>query len=181
MHLITEEVKGIIDSQNDVGGWPTLNSLPAPLDSDHDGMSDNWENAHGLNPNDSSDSHQIGSDGYTMIEEYINSIILSTPTSVKRTIAIPEDFAVSQNYPNPFNPTTQIEYSLPKGGNVVIRIYNIAGQLVKMIYDGYKNEGRYYINWDGTGKDGNKAASGVYFCEIRFNDLFKIVKMQFLK
>ncbi len=173
--------KGIIDSQNDVGGWPTLNSLPAPLDSDHDGMSDNWENTHGLNPNDSSDSHQIGSDGYTMIEEYINSIILSTPTSVKRTIAIPEDFAVSQNYPNPFNPTTQIEYSLPKGGNVVIRIYNIAGQLVKMIYDGYKNEGRYYINWDGTGKDGNKAASGVYFCEIRFNDLFKIVKMQFLK
>src|SRR5438445_9503988 len=42
----------IIDSQNEVGGWPELKSAPPPLDSDHDGMPDEWELRHGLNPRD---------------------------------------------------------------------------------------------------------------------------------
>ncbi|GAI74466.1 unnamed protein product, partial [marine sediment metagenome] len=40
-----------IDSQWEVGGWPELNSAAAPLDSDQDGMPDNWELAKGFNPN----------------------------------------------------------------------------------------------------------------------------------
>ena len=64
--LDTTRVYGIIDSQTDVGGWPVLNSLTAPLDSDHDGMPDDWELAHRLNPNDASDRNLVGADGYTM-------------------------------------------------------------------------------------------------------------------
>lgn len=64
---------GIIDSQNDVGGWPELKSQPAPPDSDADGMPDAWEETHGLNPNDASDTAtDTDSDGYTNIEEYLN-------------------------------------------------------------------------------------------------------------
>lgn len=64
---------GIIDSQKDVGGWPELKSLPAPLDSDNDGMPDKWEKRYGFNPNDASDtSKDKDSDGYTNIEEYLN-------------------------------------------------------------------------------------------------------------
>lgn len=66
--------KGIIDSQNDVGGWPELKGGPAPVDSDKDGMPDAWEKAHGLNPNDASDASAYRKDGYTHIEEYINSL-----------------------------------------------------------------------------------------------------------
>jgi pectate lyase len=66
---------GIIDSQNDVGGWPVLNSSPAPLDSDHDGMPDEWEEKNGLNPEDSSDRNRTNKDGYTMLEVYINSLV----------------------------------------------------------------------------------------------------------
>ena len=40
---------GIIDSQTDVGGWPTLHSAPAPKDTDHDGMPDDWEMQYGFN------------------------------------------------------------------------------------------------------------------------------------
>lgn len=65
---------GIIDSQNDVGGWPELKSLPAPADSDNDGMPDIWERKNGLNPNDAADRNTIGQGGYTMLEVYLNSI-----------------------------------------------------------------------------------------------------------
>ncbi len=64
---------GIIDSQEDVGGWPELKSLPAPIDSDSDGMPDEWEKKYGLDPNDASDtSKDNDKDGYTNIEEYLN-------------------------------------------------------------------------------------------------------------
>ena len=67
--------KGIIDSQRDVGGWPELRSRPAPIDSDHDGMPDDWERAHGLSPNDPADGAKVaGADGYTHLELYLNSL-----------------------------------------------------------------------------------------------------------
>lgn len=65
---------GIIDSPSDVGGWPTLNSTTAPADSDHDGMPDSWEDAKGLNKNNPADRNDVGPDGYTMLEHYLNSI-----------------------------------------------------------------------------------------------------------
>ena len=65
---------GIIDTQNDVGGWPELKSLPAPIDSDHDGMPDDWEKNNGLDPKNPTDRNTIAADGYTMLEKYINNI-----------------------------------------------------------------------------------------------------------
>ncbi len=65
---------GIIDSQDDVGGWPVLNSIPAPADSDHDGMPDKWEKKNGLNPNSADDRNKLAEDGYTMLEKYLNGI-----------------------------------------------------------------------------------------------------------
>lgn len=66
---------GMIDSQEDVGGWPELKSLPAPVDSDHDGMPDEWEKKNGLNPHDASDRNGVAKNGYTNLENYLNSII----------------------------------------------------------------------------------------------------------
>lgn len=67
--------KGIINSQTAVGGWPALKSAPAPVDSDHDGMPDAWERAHGLNPDDPADGAlDRDGDGFTNVEEYLNGI-----------------------------------------------------------------------------------------------------------
>ena len=70
----TSKISGIIDSQNDVGGWPELKSTPAPTDTDHDGMPNEWELNHGLNPNNPADGNKVGKDGYTMLEKYMNNI-----------------------------------------------------------------------------------------------------------
>jgi hypothetical protein len=65
--------KGLIDSQTAVEGWPELRSLPAPEDTDRDGMPDAWERAHKLSPSDASDGAQdANGDGYTNLEEYLN-------------------------------------------------------------------------------------------------------------
>ncbi len=73
---LTANTGHIIDAQEEVGGWPELKSQPAPIDSDHDGMSDEWERAHRLNPNDPTDGNKKDVDGYTMLEEYLNSLVL---------------------------------------------------------------------------------------------------------
>lgn len=76
---------GIINSQEDLkpanassdwSAWPTLNSTPAPIDTDQDGMPDAWEDAHGLNKNDATDGalYAAGS-GYTNVEVYLNSLV----------------------------------------------------------------------------------------------------------
>ncbi len=67
--------KGLIDSQKAVGGWPELRSKPAPLDTDRDGMPDDWEKKYGLNPNDPTDGALYGDDGYTNLEKYLNSLV----------------------------------------------------------------------------------------------------------
>lgn len=68
------KICGIIDSHKDVGGWPELKSVPAPVDTDQDGMPDVWETKNNLNPKNPDDRNKVGVDGYTMLEKYLNSI-----------------------------------------------------------------------------------------------------------
>jgi pectate lyase len=70
---VREHRGSIIDSQQQVGGWPELKTAPASKDSDGDGMPDDWERRFGLNPFDPSDANlDKDQDGYTNIEEYLN-------------------------------------------------------------------------------------------------------------
>lgn len=66
--------KGIIDSPSDVGGWPDLKSTDPPKDTDHDGMPDDWESKNKLNKENPDDRNNMDSNGYTMLEKYLNSI-----------------------------------------------------------------------------------------------------------
>ncbi|WP_294331716.1 pectate lyase [uncultured Sphingomonas sp.] len=64
-----------IDSQREVGGWPELESTPAPQDSDGDGIPDAWESAHGLNSHDARDGNaDRNGDGWTNLEEWLADV-----------------------------------------------------------------------------------------------------------
>ena len=68
--------KGIIDSQETVGGWITLESTTPPDDSDHDGMPDAWEDQMGLDKNDPADRNgDLNGNGYTNLEDYLNGLV----------------------------------------------------------------------------------------------------------
>ncbi len=72
---ILDRTRRLIDSQREVGGWPQLASKPAPLDTDQDGMPDAWETRSGLDPQNPEDRNgDRDGDGYTNLEEYLNSL-----------------------------------------------------------------------------------------------------------
>ena len=107
---------------------------------------------------------------------------VKTDLSIKneKSITTSDIYSIS-NYPNPFNPVTSINYSLAKGSQVNIVIYDILGNVVKEVYSGYQAPGKKSINWNATNFKGETVSSGIYFYEIKSNR-FRVVKsMMYLK
>jgi hypothetical protein len=92
---------------------------------------------------------------------------------------IPSEFAV-RNYPNPFNPKTRIALSLPEASDWSVKIYNIAGQLVND-YTGTADAGLVEVVWDGTDRNGNTVASGIYFYKAEAGNYTATKKMMLMK
>lgn len=89
---------------------------------------------------------------------------------------VPEKFALGQNYPNPFNPMTKINFDLARSSNVKLTVFNSLGQVVAVLFDGFKTAGSYTADFNA----GN-LASGTYFYRIE-TDVFKETKkMQVVK
>jgi DNA/RNA endonuclease YhcR with UshA esterase domain len=97
-------------------------------------------------------------------------------TGIETLSTLPEEYSLSQNYPNPFNPTTTIQYSLQKAGNVSIRLFNTLGQEVMKVVDQYHNAGKYQININAS-----KLASGIYFYTLKTADFVKTMKLVLMK
>ena len=83
---------------------------------------------------------------------------------------------MEQNYPNPFNPSTKIRYYLPEDGNIKLEIYNINGQLVNILYNGYKTKGEYITEFNAE-----NLPAGIYLCRLVTQRITKIIKMIYLK
>jgi Tol biopolymer transport system component len=94
---------------------------------------------------------------------------------------VPSVFTLQQNYPNPFNPTTNIAYNLPQDGQLVITIYNLLGQQVKTIYNGFQYAGSYTITWDATNANGQAVSSGIYFYRIQAGRVLQTKKMTLMR
>jgi flagellar hook assembly protein FlgD len=146
-------------------------------------MPDFWELANGLDPNDPEDSNLIDGNGYTALENYLNSLVGEYVNSkVKELNSVPSEFYVNQNYPNPFNTSTTIQFVLPKGGNLSINIYDLRGRLVKDIYDGYCSRGNYSKIWNGNNYGSEAVSTGIYFCQFELNgSQKKVIKMHLIR
>ncbi|MFH1733129.1 MAG: right-handed parallel beta-helix repeat-containing protein, partial [bacterium] len=91
----------------------------------------------------------------------------------KRQIEIPEEFCLFPAYPNPFNPTTTIRFGLPAASGVSLTIYNIRGERVADLVDGYRLAGYHNVTWEAGG-----LSSGMYLCRIQageFNAIRKVI------
>lgn len=164
--------KGIIDTQATVGGWPTLNSEPAPVDADKDGMPDAWETANGLNPTDPADRNgDYNGNGYTNLEKYLNSL-------TKQTVAGLPDYSEKYGvavYPNPFSNHTSISLKVKQPAFVSVKIYDITGKQVASLLEAQTAPGTYEVKWDGKDAEKNSLRSGLYLCSIQIGQ-DKVVK-----
>ncbi len=96
-------------------------------------------------------------------------------------ISIADRFDLLQNYPNPFNPTTVIQYQIDEPSNVSLNVYDILGNEVAELFNGYETPGSYTIKWNSTDKKGNQVSSGIYFYSLRSNQNVITKKMILLR
>ena len=93
-----------------------------------------------------------------------------------------QPLAVSlRNYPNPFNAQTTIAYVVPQAGDVLLSVYNTAGQKIRTLVEGYRSAGTYSVVWDGRDAEGHPMASGTYFYELRAGGSVEMRQMTLVK
>jgi hypothetical protein len=100
--------------------------------------------------------------------------------TVDKSATLPGGFALSQNYPNPFNPSTNISFDLPVASVWKLTVFNIRGEMVRE-FTGVGEPGTVEVVWDGTGRDGQPTASGVYLYRLQAGDFAETRKMILLK
>ncbi|MCH8010394.1 MAG: VCBS repeat-containing protein [Candidatus Marinimicrobia bacterium] len=117
---------------------------------------------------------------------YHIKVISGSPDYVSRTVheiltLLPEQVTLSQNYPNPFNPTTRIQFALPKPARVSLKIYNLLGQEVVTLTEGWKDLGYHEVTWNGKDQFGREVASGMYFSVLNAGNRVATRKMVLLR
>jgi hypothetical protein len=97
------------------------------------------------------------------------TLIVGVTTSVgeKEETSLPASYRLLQNHPNPFRATTAIRYELPQAGQVVLQVYNLAGQEILQLANHVQPAGRYTMNWNGHDQQGRAVPSGVYLCRLQ--------------
>ncbi|MBL7191593.1 T9SS type A sorting domain-containing protein, partial [bacterium] len=92
------------------------------------------------------------------------------------SIETPSEYFLTQNYPNPFNPETTIEFGLKENSKVTLEVYNVMGQRVATLIDGYLDAGYQMVVWDASSQ-----SSGVYFYKLHAGDFTSVKKCIIMK
>ncbi len=116
---------------------------------------------------------------YNLAAARINGVVYgeqSLITSVEEEkLNQPTTISLSQNYPNPFNPNTTIEYSIPEGGMVELKVFDVLGREVNTLVNGYVQSGSHSVNFNAS-----NLSSGVYFYSIKYAGKNTITKKMVL-
>lgn len=134
------------------------------------GLSSNSLNAYRLEFDDTT----VASDHLPVVGDFS----LKKTTSVENTnlATIPKNFILEQNYPNPVLSSTAIQFTLYQKAIIDLSIYNLKGQLVRRLFSGELEDGKYTVNWDGKDLSSNLVNSGRYFYYLTANE--KVIQKQ---
>jgi len=110
---------------------------------------------------------------WTIIDGFFNFYIDSVEDD---SVGIPTDYFVSKNYPNPFNISTTIIFSLDNPSLVTLDVYNLIGQKVITLYEGYLSSGEHSVVWQARVQ-----VSGIYFYKIACDEFSLTKKMSLVK
>ncbi len=111
--------------------------------------------------------------GVYVIRAYVSLITDVAKQEIELT---PATYSLSQNYPNPFNPSTTINFQIARDGFVSLKIYDILGNEVKTLVNGYINRGSHHVEFSGAG-----LSSGIYFYKLQTDGYTAVKKLMLLK
>ncbi len=104
------------------------------------------------------------------------SLVGSTVGVINNGTGVPSSYELAQNYPNPFNPSTKINFSIPKAGNVKLAVYDMIGNEVSVITNGELAAGNYTASFNAS-----KLSSGVYFYKLVTGEFTSTKRMILVK
>ena len=103
----------------------------------------------------------------------VNSRIIETNVEKIDEPSVSDNFMLYQSYPNPFNPSTRIKYTLPESSRILLRIFNLMGQEIEILVNGFQPAGEYEITWQPEG-----LPSGLYFYKLpagKYSEVKKLI------
>jgi hypothetical protein len=113
---------------------------------------------------------------YYRLKQIDNDGAYEFSNQVEVNFETPNRLELNQNYPNPFNPSTTISFNLPESGTITLKIYNIMGEEIKSLVEGYTEAGIHTFNFNAEGYP-----SGMYLYSLSTNGFAETKKMLFLK
>ncbi len=125
--------------------------------------------------------NNFGNSGWSVISQFVTTQVVSNENDISLLV---NDY--TGNYPNPFNPETTISFSVGKSSKgdsqqVIARIYNLKGQMVKEIVNERLKSDKYKYTWKGDDSKGRSVASGVYYLKLQIGNDRKTGKMVLMK
>jgi hypothetical protein len=87
-----------------------------------------------------------------------------------------DDYKLFQNFPNPFNPATIISYKINQSGFVTLKVYNLVGQVVKVLVNENQESGTYSKQFDAS-----ELSAGIYLYKLQINSFTSVKRMTLIK
>ena len=123
----------------------------------------------------------LGNSGFNNGVIYQIKSLASTAVQEVATGDVPDAFELAAAYPNPFNGSTLIRFSLTRNQEIEVAVYNMAGQKVLSLVDGFREAGSYTLRWDGRGQYGQSLGSGIYLYRLRAAEQVQSRKLVLLR
>ncbi|MFZ1322354.1 MAG: S8 family serine peptidase [Ignavibacteria bacterium] len=125
-----------------------------------------------------SDTSQVSA--YYNTKPFATNFPFIYPTGIENNSTVSElNYSLAQNYPNPFNPTTIINYTVAKDGDVKMKVFNALGKEVAVLVNGYKTKGNYNVEFDSN--DLGSFSTGIYYYKIESGNFSEVKKMILIK
>jgi len=110
-------------------------------------------------------------DGVVLRNSNVNTVL-----SNREAAEIPSEFNLKQNYPNPFNPSTKINFTLEKTGFVTLKVYNLLGETIAILFNGVMEAGKHEVTFYAE-----NFKSGIYFYTLTYGSKQTTKKMLLLR
>ncbi len=102
----------------------------------------------------------------TVAHGYSNILAIDTVSAVEIPDSPSPVTGIVAIFPTPFNPQTTIKFELAQSGDVELAIFDVRGQLVRVLDKGSRGTGHYQVTWSGRDKNDRLMPAGAYFCQL---------------